>query len=182
MALLQISEPGESPAPHQRKLAVGIDLGTTNSLVAAVRSSVAEVLPDAQDVYKRQQHDHGVGRRGLQGGQHAVEVQAAGGGVVVGIGADFETGAFEQRAMVFPAGIADQDLGGRQQLAQEVGADLERAGAAQGLGGQDAAGGDQRGILADQQGLRALVVAGDAFDRQVACLLYTSLHHPGSGW
>lgn len=47
MALLQISEPGESPAPHQRRLAVGIDLGTTNSLVAAVRSSVAEVLCDA---------------------------------------------------------------------------------------------------------------------------------------
>jgi len=47
MALLQISEPGESPAPHQRKLAVGIDLGTTNSLVAAVRSSTPEVLPDA---------------------------------------------------------------------------------------------------------------------------------------
>ena len=46
MALLQISEPGESPAPHQRKLAVGIDLGTTHSLVASVRSSVAEVLPD----------------------------------------------------------------------------------------------------------------------------------------
>ncbi|MBO1111614.1 Fe-S protein assembly chaperone HscA [Bordetella petrii] len=48
MALLQISEPGESPAPHQRKLAVGIDLGTTNSLVAAVRSSTPEVLPDAE--------------------------------------------------------------------------------------------------------------------------------------
>ncbi|MDN3986387.1 Fe-S protein assembly chaperone HscA [Zwartia vadi] len=46
MALLQISEPGESPAPHQRKLAVGIDLGTTHSLVAAVRSSVPEVLSD----------------------------------------------------------------------------------------------------------------------------------------
>ena len=46
MALLQISEPGESPAPHQRRLAVGIDLGTTHSLVATVRSSVAEVLPD----------------------------------------------------------------------------------------------------------------------------------------
>ncbi|ANN77415.1 Fe-S protein assembly chaperone HscA [Bordetella flabilis] len=46
MALLQISEPGESPAPHERKLAVGIDLGTTNSLVAAVRSSVPEVLLD----------------------------------------------------------------------------------------------------------------------------------------
>lgn len=46
MALLQISEPGESPAPHQRRLAVGIDLGTTHSLVAAVRSSVPEVLND----------------------------------------------------------------------------------------------------------------------------------------
>lgn len=48
MALLQISEPGESDAPHQRRLAVGIDLGTTNSLVAAVRSGSADVLPDAQ--------------------------------------------------------------------------------------------------------------------------------------
>lgn len=48
MALLQISEPGESPEPHQRKLAVGIDLGTTHSLVAAVRSSVPEVLLDEQ--------------------------------------------------------------------------------------------------------------------------------------
>ncbi|GAB3625550.1 molecular chaperone HscA [Pandoraea terrae] len=48
MALLQISEPGMSPAPHQRRLAVGIDLGTTHSLVAAVRSGVAEVLPDEQ--------------------------------------------------------------------------------------------------------------------------------------
>lgn len=49
MALLQISEPGESTVPHQRRLAVGIDLGTTHSLVAAVRSSQADVLPDAQD-------------------------------------------------------------------------------------------------------------------------------------
>ncbi len=48
MALLQISEPGQAPAPHQRKLAVGIDLGTTHSLVATVRSSVVEVLPDEQ--------------------------------------------------------------------------------------------------------------------------------------
>ncbi len=48
MALLQISEPGDSPAPHQRKLAVGIDLGTTHSLVASVRSSVPETLPDEQ--------------------------------------------------------------------------------------------------------------------------------------
>ena len=46
MALLQISEPGQSPNPHQRRIAVGIDLGTTHSLVAAVRSGVAECLPD----------------------------------------------------------------------------------------------------------------------------------------
>ena len=48
MALLQISEPGQSPEPHQQRLAVGIDLGTTNSLVATVRGGAATVLPDAQ--------------------------------------------------------------------------------------------------------------------------------------
>ena len=48
MALLQISEPGESTAPHRHRLAAGIDLGTTNSLVASVRSGVAETLPDAE--------------------------------------------------------------------------------------------------------------------------------------
>ena len=48
MALLQISEPGMSTAPHQHRLAVGIDLGTTNSLVATVRNSVPEVLLDEQ--------------------------------------------------------------------------------------------------------------------------------------
>ncbi len=48
MSLLQISEPGASPDPHQRRIAVGIDLGTTHSLVAAVRNGVAECLPDAQ--------------------------------------------------------------------------------------------------------------------------------------
>ncbi len=46
MALLQISEPGGAPDPHQRRIAVGIDLGTTHSLVAAVRNGVAECLPD----------------------------------------------------------------------------------------------------------------------------------------
>ena len=48
MALLQISEPGQSPNPHERRVAVGIDLGTTHSLVAAVRHGVAECLPDDQ--------------------------------------------------------------------------------------------------------------------------------------
>ena len=46
MALLQISEPGGAPDPHQRRIAVGIDLGTTHSLVASVRNGVAECLPD----------------------------------------------------------------------------------------------------------------------------------------
>jgi molecular chaperone HscA len=48
MALFQISEPGQSPEPHQQRLAVGIDLGTTNSLVATVRSGAATTLPDEQ--------------------------------------------------------------------------------------------------------------------------------------
>jgi molecular chaperone HscA len=48
MALLHISEPGQTPDPHQRRVAVGIDLGTTHSLVASVRNGVSECLPDAQ--------------------------------------------------------------------------------------------------------------------------------------
>jgi len=48
MALLQISEPGQSTAPHQHRLAAGIDLGTTNSLIATVRSGISETLPDAE--------------------------------------------------------------------------------------------------------------------------------------
>jgi len=48
MALLQIAEPGESAAPHQHRLAVGIDLGTTNSLVATVRNSIPVVIDDAE--------------------------------------------------------------------------------------------------------------------------------------
>jgi molecular chaperone HscA len=47
VALMQIAEPGMSPEPHQARLAVGIDLGTTNSLVATVRSGAPVVLPDA---------------------------------------------------------------------------------------------------------------------------------------
>ncbi|MEG1971050.1 MAG: Hsp70 family protein, partial [Burkholderiaceae bacterium] len=52
MALLQIAEPGMSAAPHQHRLAVGIDLGTTNSLVASVRSGSPSVLAD--------EHGHGL--------------------------------------------------------------------------------------------------------------------------
>ena len=48
MALLQIAEPGQSTEPHQRRIAGGIDLGTTHSLVAGVRSGSADVLADEQ--------------------------------------------------------------------------------------------------------------------------------------
>ncbi|MEZ7972380.1 MAG: Fe-S protein assembly chaperone HscA [Pseudomonadales bacterium] len=48
MALLQITEPGQAVDPHQRKRAAGLDLGTTNSLIASVREGVAETLPDEQ--------------------------------------------------------------------------------------------------------------------------------------
>ena len=48
MALLQISEPGQAPDPHARRIAIGIDLGTTHSLVASMRNGVAECLPDTQ--------------------------------------------------------------------------------------------------------------------------------------
>ncbi|MEQ5176870.1 Fe-S protein assembly chaperone HscA [Proteus genomosp. 6] len=51
MSLLQISEPGQTPAPHQRRLAAGIDLGTTHSLVATVRSGQAEALSDSDGRY-----------------------------------------------------------------------------------------------------------------------------------
>ncbi|EMD4808485.1 Fe-S protein assembly chaperone HscA [Salmonella enterica] len=67
MALLQISEPGLSAAPHQRRLAAGIDLGTTNSLAATVRSGQAETLPDHEgrhllpSVVHYQQQGHTVG-------------------------------------------------------------------------------------------------------------------------
>ena len=47
MALLQLSEPGQTPDPHQRRIAIGIDLGTTHSLVASVRNGQSECLPDA---------------------------------------------------------------------------------------------------------------------------------------
>jgi len=50
MALLQIAEPGQSTVPHEHKLAAGIDLGTTNSLVASVKSGLAETLQDEQGV------------------------------------------------------------------------------------------------------------------------------------
>lgn len=72
MALLQIAEPGQSPKPHERHLAVGIDLGTTNSLVATVRNGITEPLPDENgdvilpSAVRYQSNGHVVGRSALQ--------------------------------------------------------------------------------------------------------------------
>ena len=76
MALLQISEPGQSPDPHQRRIAVGIDLGTTHSLVAAVRNGVAECLPDGQGRVILPSVVRYLDNNGRRIGQEAVEALA----------------------------------------------------------------------------------------------------------
>ena len=76
MALLQISEPGQAPEPHQLKRAVGIDLGTTNSLVASVRSGKASTLPDLQGQHILPSVVH-YGEQGLLIGQDAKSLAVA---------------------------------------------------------------------------------------------------------
>ena len=106
MALLQIAEPGQSTAPHQHRLAVGIDLGTTNSLVSSVRSGVAEVLADE------------AGHRMLPSVVHYGEPDAAGGNTgSVTVGARAVEAAFEDSANVVSSvkrlvgkSIHDQDV------------------------------------------------------------------------
>src|SRR5690606_15654685 len=108
------------------------------------------------------------GRRGVQGREHAFEVDATLGGVVVRIGLHLEAGVGEQGAVVFPARVADQDLGGGVELLQEVGADLQAAGAADRLHGGHAAALDGLGVGPKYQALHGRVIGGDAVDRQVA--------------
>ncbi|MFT4266298.1 MAG: Fe-S protein assembly chaperone HscA [Xenophilus sp.] len=76
MALLQISEPGQAPDPHQRRIAVGIDLGTTHSLVAAVRNGVAECLPDGQGRVLLPSAVHYLGQDRRQIGHEALAARA----------------------------------------------------------------------------------------------------------
>src|SRR5690606_25386448 len=81
---------------------------------------------------------------------------------------DLEAGALEQGAVVFPAWIADVNLGLGQQLLQEVSTDFQRTGTAQGLHGQGAAFGNDGGVGTQQQGLSTQIVGIDPFNRQVA--------------
>jgi len=118
------------------------------------------------------QHHHGTGGRRVQRGQHAGHVDAPCSGVVVGVGLHREARVGEQRAVVFPGGVADQHLGAGVQALEKVGADLQAAGAAQGLHGGHPAAGHQGlagfALAAEHQVLHGLVVGRDPVDRQVA--------------
>ena len=99
---------------------------------------------------------------------HRGEIHAAAGRLIIRIVFHLEASRLEQRAVIFPGRIADIDLGGRIQPLKEVGADLQRAGAAQGLRRHHAACGEQFAGLAEQQILHRLVVSRRTFDRLVA--------------
>ncbi|MNC00738.1 hypothetical protein D3C75_480710 [compost metagenome] len=114
------------------------------------------------------QHDDRAVWQRVQVFQHAGTVHVVGRGVVVTVVLHRETGGFEQRAVVFPARVADRHNGVRQQLLEEVGTDFQCASTANGLGGDYTAGSDQRRVIAEQQLLHGLVVGGDAVDWQVA--------------
>ncbi|MEJ1364398.1 MAG: Fe-S protein assembly chaperone HscA [Candidatus Sedimenticola sp. (ex Thyasira tokunagai)] len=102
MALLQLSEPGQSAAPHQHRLAAGIDLGTTNSLVASVRSGQAETLPD------------GAGRHLLPSVVRYTEEGVVVGGDAVAIAADDPLNTIFSVKRLIGRGVdAMKSLGGR---------------------------------------------------------------------
>ena len=117
------------------------------------------------------QDDDRPGRGRLQRGAHRREVDVLLDRVVVGVGADLEAGALEQGAVVLPARLADQHLGVGAHALEQIGADLEAAGAADRLDGGDPAGLARRVLGAEHQRLGRGVVGGDAVDRQVAARL-----------
>lgn len=115
----------------------------------------------------RVQQYHAVGRQGLQGSQHAVEVHATGGLVKIRVGVHLEAGAFEDGAVVVPGRVADPDFGLREVALEEVGTDFQGAGATHSLHSGHATAGHGRVIGTEQQRLDGLAVAGQAFHRQV---------------
>ena len=96
------------------------------------------------------QHHDRAGRQVFQVFQQAATVNAVAEGVVVAVVAHRETGGFEQGAVVFPARVTDGDGSVWQQTLEEVCTDFQRAGTAQGLGGNGAALLDGRRVLAEQ--------------------------------
>ncbi len=113
------------------------------------------------------QHGDGAGRRRVQVSQHAVEVDAAQGWVVIAVVFDHKTGVGEQGAVVLPAWVADQDLGIGVEAFQKIRAQLEPAGASNGLHRGHAARLDRLAVGPEHQRLDARVVGRNAIDRQV---------------
>ncbi|MNM76588.1 hypothetical protein D3C81_884150 [compost metagenome] len=114
-----------------------------------------------------QNHD-GAGRQGIQVFQQTAAIHALAGGIVVTVVLHREAGGLEQRAVVFPARVADRNHGVRQQALEEIRTGFQCAGPANRLSGDHAAFCQQLGISAEQQLLHALVIGGNTFDRQVA--------------
>ena len=112
------------------------------------------------------QHHHGSGGCGFQVCEHAGGVDAPRRSVVIGVGANLKTGGAENRAVVFPAGVGDQQFGGRIQAVQKICGDLEAAGATQGLDGGHAFG--ERRVAAEDQIFDGGVIRHDAVNRQIA--------------
>ena len=114
------------------------------------------------------QDDDAAGRQAGEAGAHAGKVDAARRRVVVGIAVDDKTGAFKERAVVFPARVADVNLGLRQQALQVIGTELQRTGTAQRLRADHTSFGEQGRILAEQQLLYRLVVGDRPLDGLIA--------------
>ena len=112
------------------------------------------------------QHHHGTGGCSFQVRQHAGGVDAARRRVVIGVGTDLKTGGAENRPMVFPAGVRNQQFGGRAQAVQKIGSNLEAAGSTQGLDGGYALA--QGRVAAEDQVFDGGVIGHDAVNRQIA--------------
>ena len=117
------------------------------------------------------QHDDAARGHGRERRLHAGEIDAAGGGVVVAVGAHGKARRLEDAAVVFPAGVGDVDGGFGHDAPQQIAADAQRPGAAQPLGGDDAPFGEQRGIGTEEQALDGAGVGRRAFDGLVAARL-----------
>ena len=131
-------------------------------------------------VAARVQQHHAARGQAVQRGEHLVELQAAGGRVVVGVGVDRDPGAFEHGAVVVPGRVADPQRAARQPALDEIGAHFQAAAAAHRLQRGDAPAGDGLVGLAEQQVLHRGAHGARALDRQVG--LRAALgQHPGFG-
>ena len=113
-----------------------------------------------------QQHD-ALRRQAAQAVDHGIELHAASGRIVVGVVMHLDAGSLEHRLVVVPGGIADPHLGGREVALEQIGANLQRAGAADGLDGGDTSRLDRFMVGTKQQVLHCGAVVGGAFHRLV---------------